>query len=67
MLPLILMCCAPRGAPHAAAAGDMGPIVLSFILGATGGALGAAPMLAAGQRVRNGAREMAGKYNQFNY
>lgn len=61
------MCCAPRGAPHAAAAGDMGPIVLSFILGATGGALGAAPMLAAGQRVRNGAREMAGDYKKNYY
>lgn len=67
LLPLLLMCCVPRGSPHAAAAGDVGPAVLALILGASGGALGAAPMLAAGQRVRNDARELAGSYSIIYY
>lgn len=58
MIPLMLMCAAPRGDPLISA--EILPFTFAFILGLTNGILGSVPMIQAPSKVDDRHRELTG-------
>ncbi|CAG9088061.1 unnamed protein product [Plutella xylostella] len=65
LVPLMLLCAAPRHAPHIV--GDEYPIFFSVVLGFSNGLFGSVPMIMAPSRVSREHREIAGNMMTLSY
>ncbi|XP_053606361.1 equilibrative nucleoside transporter 4 isoform X2 [Plodia interpunctella] len=65
LVPLMLLCCAPRHQPHIVP--DMYPIMFVIVMGFTNGLFGSVPMIMAPSRVGRENREIAGNMMTLSY